>query len=169
MQWPGREAELIILVLAKLSVDDPTKWYKHVGKVQQAINSTHTRSISTTPFDLLFGTKMRTPDQCDIHELFREEIVAAFNEDREEIRRNAKEQMVKVQDENRRSYNLRRKKATIYGTGDLVAIKRTQFGPGLKLKPKNLGPYQVVNKKANDTYELESPRAQKTLQHALSI
>ena len=47
---------------------------------------------------MLFGIKMRTPGQC------AEEIVAAFNDDREEIRGNAKKQLVKVQDEYRNSY-----------------------------------------------------------------
>ena len=50
----------------------------------------------------------------------------------------------KVQQENRRNYNKNRKEAPYYREGDLVAIKRTQVGPGLKLAPKYLGPYQVT-------------------------
>ena len=44
-----------------------------------------------------------------------------------------------MQTENCKSYNSRRKKATTYKIGDLVAIRRTHFGFGLKLKPKYLG------------------------------
>lgn len=44
----------IIPVLAKLSIEDPTKWYKFVPRVQQTINATFQRSINTTPFEL-FG------------------------------------------------------------------------------------------------------------------
>ena len=36
-----------------------------------------------------------------------------------------------------------------------MAIKLTQFGPGFKLKPKYLGPYQVSKVKPNDTYDVE--------------
>ena len=36
-----------------------------------------------------------------------------------------------------------------------MAIKRTQFGPGLKLKPKYLGPYRVVKYKRKDRYDVE--------------
>jgi len=43
---------IIIPVLSKLSVDDSTKWYRHVDRVQQAINSTFSRSINATPFEL---------------------------------------------------------------------------------------------------------------------
>ena len=44
----------------------------------------------------------------------------------------------------RRAFKKRRRKATIYKTGDLVAIERTQGGLGLKLHSKFLGPYRVV-------------------------
>jgi len=43
---------IIIPVLSKLSVDDPTKWYRHVDRVQQAINSTFSRAL--TPHLLSF-------------------------------------------------------------------------------------------------------------------
>ncbi|GFX74960.1 uncharacterized protein TNCV_1845321 [Trichonephila clavipes] len=49
-----------------------------------------------------------------------------------------------LQSENRKAYNRRRKKVSLYKEGDLVAIQRTQFGAGLKLRPKFLGPYKVT-------------------------
>lgn len=36
-----------------------------------------------------------------------------------------------------------------------MAIKRTQFGSGLKVKPKNYGPYKVIRIKGNDRYTVE--------------
>lgn len=78
-----------------------------------------------------------------------------FEEDREELRKEAKYQIQKVQEENKRSYNLKRKPSTKYKIGDIVAIKRTQLGPGLKLKPKFFGPYEVTKIKSNDTYEVQ--------------
>ncbi|XP_068980970.1 uncharacterized protein [Bombus flavifrons] len=68
----------------------------------------------------------------------------------------------------RRAFNKRRKKATTYKMGDLVAIKRTQGGPGLKLHSKFLGPYHVVKVLRNDRYivqregEHEGPRTTST-------
>ncbi|GFV72438.1 hypothetical protein TNCV_639001 [Trichonephila clavipes] len=43
----------------------------------------------------------------------------------------------------------------MYQKGDLVAIQRTQFGSGLKLRPKFLGPYKVIEVKPRDRYNLE--------------
>jgi len=42
-----------------------------------------------------------------------------------------------------------------YTHGDLVAIKRTQFGPGLKLRNKFLGPYRITKIMRNDRYTVE--------------
>ncbi|GJQ78330.1 hypothetical protein Trydic_g3746 [Trypoxylus dichotomus] len=37
---------------------------------------------------------------------------------------------------------------------DVIAIKRTQERPGLKLKSKYLGPYKITRVKPKDTYEV---------------
>ena len=54
-----------------------------------------------------------------------------------------------------KNFNKRRKSAKQYLRGDLVAIKRTQFGPGLKLGGKFLGPYWVSRTMRNDRYMVE--------------
>ncbi|XP_050339660.1 uncharacterized protein LOC126765957 [Bactrocera neohumeralis] len=103
----------IIAVLSKLSIEDATKWYRYVDRVQQ------------------------------------------FNQNRDEMRNDGKKQILKIQEENKKSYNLRRKKAHIYKLNDIVAIKRTQLGSGLKLKQKFLGPYRITNVKPNNTYDVQ--------------
>ena len=59
-----------------------------------------------------------------------------------------------MQSENCKTYNLRRKKATEYQVGDVVAIKRTQLGSGRKLRGKYLGAYLIEKVKPNDTYDV---------------
>lgn len=155
---------VIISVLSKLSISDPSKWYRFIGRVQQIINSTYHRSIGTTPFEMLVGTKMKTKDDIQLKELIERELAADYDDQRSELRRAAKQQILEVQAENKKSYDLRRKPPRLYNLNDLVAIKRTQLGGGLKLKPKFLGPYQIVKIKQNDTYdvikfgECEGPR-----------
>ncbi|GFX77599.1 transposon Ty3-I Gag-Pol polyprotein [Trichonephila clavipes] len=60
---------VILSVLSKLSVDDPEKWYSHVLHLQEILNSTFQRSIKMTPFELLFGTKMKSCQDIEIVEL----------------------------------------------------------------------------------------------------
>ncbi|GFX87939.1 transposon Tf2-9 polyprotein [Trichonephila clavipes] len=150
-----KQNSTIIAVLSKLSVDDPEKWYSHVPHLQEILNSTFQRSIKMTPFELLFGTNMKSCQVIEIVELLNDEITAQFPEQRDALRQDAKKQIYKVQDENRRTYNLRRRQAHKYQLHDLVAIKRSQFDPGLKLKQKYLGPYKVTKVKHNDTYDVE--------------
>jgi len=59
-----------------------------------------------------------------------------MQEERDEFREQAKKAISKIQEENSRVYNRKRKKPNIYKIGDLVAIKRTQIAPGSKLCAK---------------------------------
>ncbi|GFU63863.1 retrovirus-related Pol polyprotein from transposon 17.6 [Trichonephila clavipes] len=58
---------------------------------------------------------------------------------------------------NKKTYK-KRKKALEYQVGDLVAVKCTQFGGGLKLRPKFFGPYQITEVKPRDRYTVEKVR-----------
>ncbi|KAG6448526.1 hypothetical protein O3G_MSEX005549 [Manduca sexta] len=98
---------------------------------------------------------MRNKEDIEILELLKDETISQYDENRENTRLQAKEQILKIQDENRKHFNKHRKESSIYAEGDLVAIKRTQFGPGLKFKPKFLGPYKVIKCKRNDRYDIE--------------
>lgn len=146
--------QIIIAVLSKLSADDPTKWYRRVSQVQRCLNGTYQRSIGMTPFELLFGTKMRDKDD-ELQKLIEEENIQNFNEKREQMRKSAKECIQKIQDENIKNYNKKRKTAVTYNVGDLVAIKKTQFSQGSKLFPKYLGPYEVIKVKRNERYDVK--------------
>ncbi|XP_063371531.1 uncharacterized protein LOC134661681 [Cydia amplana] len=98
---------------------------------------------------------MKIKEDYDIYELIEQENRDSFMAIREENRKKAKEQILQIQDENRRNYNKRRKPSTLYTVGDRVAIKRTQFGVGMKLKPKFLGPYEVVGCMGRDRYRVK--------------
>ncbi|GFV87071.1 blastopia polyprotein [Trichonephila clavipes] len=144
----------LIPILSKLSIDDASKWYKFVPAVQRTLNSTISRSTQMTPFQLLTGVKMRTKQDLEILKLLEEEIVETFTENREKIREEAKRNILKMQEENCRNFNKKRKKAYQYEIGDIVAIQRTQFGTGLKRRPKFFGPYEVVKVKPKDRYDV---------------
>ncbi|GFV89032.1 transposon Ty3-I Gag-Pol polyprotein [Trichonephila clavipes] len=91
-----KQNSTIISVLSKLSVDDPEKWYSHVPHLQEILNSTFQRSIKMTPFELLFGTKMKSCQDIEIVELLNDEITAQFQEQRDALRQDAKKQIYKV-------------------------------------------------------------------------
>ncbi|KAK9704345.1 hypothetical protein QE152_g28357 [Popillia japonica] len=67
----------------------------------------------------------------------------------------AKQDILKIQEENRKSFNSKRKEAHKYRIGDVVAIKRTQFATQGKFKSKFLGPYKITAVRAHDRYDVE--------------
>ncbi|GBN63453.1 Retrovirus-related Pol polyprotein from transposon 297 [Araneus ventricosus] len=70
--------QTIISVPSKLSLENPNKWYKFTNELQQTIHSTYQRSIDTTPFELLFGTKMNTGGLDKLKEMVEAEFQANF-------------------------------------------------------------------------------------------
>lgn len=146
---------VVIPMLSKLSIEDPTLWYKHVKKVQKIINSTNHRAISCTPFEVMFGVKMKTSEDTEINAILEEELLKYFNEERCNIREKARQQIEKIQKENVNTYNKKRKKPIVYKQNDMVAIKRTQFGTAMKLKKKFLGPYRIEKNLTKDRYEVK--------------
>ncbi|GFW57464.1 retrovirus-related Pol polyprotein from transposon 17.6 [Trichonephila clavipes] len=145
----------LIPVLTKLSLDDSTKWYKYVDRLQRILNSTICRSTKWIPFELLVGTKMRNKEDILIKDLLLEEMAKELLEQREFLRNDEKKNIETLQSENRKTYNRRSKKVSLYKEGDLVAIQRTQFGAGLKLRPKFLGRYKLTKVNSKDRYEVE--------------
>ena len=82
---------------------------------------------------------MRFNHDVNILDFINTEVQTEFQDSRDTLRTSAKQQILKVRNENRKTYNLRRKKPTEFQLNDLVAIKRIRFGPGLKLKQNILG------------------------------
>ena len=83
------------------------------------------------------------------------EHLNSMMENTEEIREIAKVNIIKIQEENRRTFNKKRKKACVYKEGDLVAIEGTQFDSGPKLRSKFHGPYKIIKIKPHDRYDVQ--------------
>ncbi|GFY35668.1 uncharacterized protein TNCV_2619601 [Trichonephila clavipes] len=98
---------------------------------------------------------MRNKEDILIKDLLPEEMAKELLEQREFLRNDAKKNIETLQSENRKTYNRRRKKASLYKLDDLVAIQRTQFEVGLKLRAKFVGPYKVRKVNPKDGYEVE--------------
>ncbi|GFW47524.1 transposon Tf2-9 polyprotein [Trichonephila clavipes] len=133
----------LIPVQTKLSINEPEKWFKHAPNLQRVLNSTVSSTTKYSPFELLTGSKMKTKDDEIIIQLLNDENTERFMQEREEMRHDAKVNIQHVQDISKAQFDKKRKQPHIYKKGELVAIKRTQFGTGLKLRPKFYGPYRI--------------------------
>ncbi|GBN82226.1 hypothetical protein AVEN_207337-1 [Araneus ventricosus] len=98
---------------------------------------------------------MRNKEDLHLRTLLMEEMMKELQEQRDELRQDAKKNIQNIQAENKRTYDRKCRNAPSYQRGDLVVIQRTQFGTGLKLRPRFLGPYRIVKVKPRDRYDLE--------------
>ncbi|GFW63618.1 transposon Tf2-6 polyprotein [Trichonephila clavipes] len=128
-------------------VDDPTKRYRHVDRLQRILNSTISHSTKWTSFELLTGIQMRNKEDLKIRDLLMQVLEEQYLDQRESMRQDAKRNILKIQAENKKTYNKKRKKAPEYQAGDLVAVQHTQFGGGLNLDPNFLDHIKLL--KAN--------------------
>lgn len=96
----------------------------------------------------------------EISDTIEEEIRAEFDSDCEQLRRQATDSILSVQQANKRSFDAKRKETRKYKIGDLVSISKTQFATGAKLRPKIFGLYQVTNVKVkgNETERYDVQR-----------
>lgn len=96
-----RVNQVIIPMLTKMSGDSPEKWFRHVRKVQQCLNSNFQRSVASSPFELMIGTKMRKKEDIGIMKILDEELANVFVNEREEMRKEAKINIEKCQEQQR--------------------------------------------------------------------
>ncbi|GBL75933.1 hypothetical protein AVEN_234264-1 [Araneus ventricosus] len=115
---------ILIPVLFKLSHDDPMKWFRYVSNVQRVINNSTFRSTKCTPLELMMGTKMKNKEDVKINEVLHEEYLNHLMQECDDMRNDAKQNILKLQEENRRLYKKKRKRTTLYKLNDLVAIQR---------------------------------------------
>ena len=114
-----------------------------------------------TPLELPVGSKMKLKNDPELRSVLDEELISTFQEERAELRDKAILNLAKLQQENKKTANRRRKKATSYEDGDLVATnsfilystyaERTR----LKLHPEFFGPYKIISVLRNDRYLVE--------------
>lgn len=158
----------LLPLLTKLTAPNPAEWHKYVERAQRYLNNVPSRNTGKSLFSLLFGTCMKMKKDPIIKDIIETGMVTQYQQEREKSRELVRQSIAKIQEENKRTYNKKRKAPPEYQEGDLVAIKRTQGGPGLKLAAKYLDSYRIKKALRNERYvvekvgELEGPRMTST-------
>ena len=140
----------LIALLTKLAAPRPEEWHKYLDRCQKCFNTIPSRSTKTTPFRILFGVDARFRDDPRVVEGLEREWKNFFQANRDELRAEAGQNILKIQQENRKSFNKGRAENRRYREGDMVAIRRTQQGPGLKFAARYLGVYEMTTVLRNE-------------------
>ncbi|GBO32748.1 hypothetical protein AVEN_180296-1 [Araneus ventricosus] len=75
---------------------------------QSVINSSTSRCTKYTSFELMMGTKMKNKEDIKVNEVLHEEYLNHLMHERDEMRNDAKKNILKVQEEKRRNYDKKR-------------------------------------------------------------
>ena len=116
----------------------------------------------------MVGVKKRIKKNLEILDILNEELYQQFDVERYKLRAEVKEKILNIQKENEKQHNKKCNIPQQYNIGDLVMIRRTQFGTGMKLKPHFLGPYKVITIIGDERYEVEKECDSEGPQHTTS-
>ncbi|CAI6370521.1 unnamed protein product [Macrosiphum euphorbiae] len=140
----------ITAMLAKKTVD-LNRWDRVLHEVEYALNNMLCASTGEAPSKLLFGVYQHGTVEGEFRRLL---VEVEKDRNLEEIRKEAKDKIVKNQSYNKKYYDEKHKKPTLYKKGDFVVIKNTDVSVGVnkKLIPKFKGPYIIDKVLLNDRF-----------------
>lgn len=95
---------------------------------------------------------MKNKEDLQIKQLLETELFQYEIDHKKQLLDVAKTNILNQQVLARIQYDKKRKSATTYNVGDLVAIKRTQLWTCVKLRPNFFGPYQNIAVQPNESY-----------------
>jgi len=157
-------------LLKKVSAEKPKDWHRYLGPLMFTVRDTPQDSTGFTPFELLYGHKVRTPmtllkriwtdedEDPEVKTLYR--YVVDLRDRVEETCKMAKEELAKVQVRNQKYYNKRTCDRKLQVGDSVLLLLPTERN---KLTLVWRGPYKVVGIVGDFDYRVEvSPDKVKT-------
>lgn len=149
-----RMNSVIKSTLKKLAIDEPAKWYQHVDRVQRCINSSVSRSIGTTPFNLMFGVNMKNKEDLKLCEVLEHELMLDFHQNRQNDREEAAKCIAKIQAENSLIKNVNSRASMLLVIWWLFSVSNTK-------RVQNFGQLSLDRTKSPGYYETTDTRCTK--------
>ena len=136
-------------------------WDTHLALMEFSYNSSYQARLDMAPFKALYGRKCRTPMCCDevgVRRLVGPELVQITSEKVKVVRDN-----LKIAGDRQRSYADNRRRDLQFEIGDRVFLKISpwkgvlRFGRRGKLRPRYIGPYEIITRVGPVAYRLKLP------------
>ena len=133
----------------------------HLSMMEFAYNNNYQSSIGMAPFEALYGRKFRTPvcwDEVGEKRLISPELVQ-ITLDKIQIVRDR----LKIARDKHKSYADKRRRDLQFKVGDRIFLKVSpwkgvlRFGRREKLRPRYIGPYEIISRVGPVAYRLDLP------------
>ncbi|KAL0822205.1 hypothetical protein ABMA28_004335 [Loxostege sticticalis] len=134
---------------------DNNKWDQYITNIQQGINSTINKTTSAVPSEVFFGYRIRMNNDGVTDDNIEDTV------DLTALRKKVDENIQKVAEKQKATFDAKRKEAPVYKVGDLVVIKipsMSNDGQSTKLLPRYKGPFQVTEILGHDRYRVADMR-----------
>ena len=136
-------------------------WDTHLSLMEFVYNNSYQSSIGMAPFEALYGRKCRIPvcwDEVGERRLIGPELVQ-ITLDKIQIFRDR----LKIARDRQKSYADKRRRDLQFKVGDRVFLKVSswkgvlRFGRRGKLRPRYIGPYEIIARVGPVAYRLDLP------------
>ena len=136
-------------------------WDTHLSLMEFAYNNSYKSNIGMAPFEAWYGRKCRTPvclDEVGGRKLIGPELVQ-ITLDKIQIVRDR----LKIARDRQKSYADKRRRDLQFNVGDRVFLKVSpwkgvlRFGRSGKLRPRYIGPYEIIARVGPVAYRLDLP------------
>ena len=136
-------------------------WDTHLALMEFSYNNNYQASIEMAPFEALYGRKCRTPvcwDEVGERRLVGLELVQITSKKVKVVRDN-----LKIARDRQKSYADNRRRDLQFEIGDWVFLKIPswkgvlRFGKRGKLRPRYIGPYEIISRVGPIAYILDLP------------
>jgi hypothetical protein len=140
---------------------DGLKWDKHLPLAKFSYNNSYQESIKMSPFEALYGRPYRTPlswSESGERVIFGPDIVTEAEEKVKQIQAN-----ILASQSRQKSYTDKRLRPLEFEVGDHVYLRVSpmkgvrRFGIKVKLAPRYIGPYPILDKYGPTSYQVELP------------
>ena len=142
-------------------MDFEGRWEKYLPLVEFAYNNSYHSTIGMAPYEALYGWKCRSPSclmEVGDRELEGPELVRETSEKVPII-----QERMRTAFSRQKSYADPRRRDVQFGVGDHVFLKISlmkgvmRFGKKRKLKPRYIGPFEILDRVGNVSYRLALP------------